>query len=358
MILYGCSDCGLSYPDSGFPYLCPQCGGLFDINNLPDYQRPDQSARGIWKYKDTFGLSEDANPVTLGEGETPLIHIKDGSTSVALKLESLNPSGSYKDRPTSVLTTFLKSRGIRSAVEDSSGNAGASFAAYAARAGIKAKVFVPDTASGPKMKQIASYGAELVSVPGPRSESARKVLEIAESGVAYASHAYLPFGMAGIMTIAYELIEQLHEIPETVIVPAGHGSLLLGVIRGFEVLKNSGVIPHIPQFIGVQARACAPIWAEANHLGEVSEGNTVAEGVKVSNPIRMKPLLEYVKKRTLEMFAVDEKEIMSGMVDLHHAGVYIEPTSAIAWSAYLCKRGELKGPVLIILTGSGLKYTG
>ncbi len=128
-----------------------------------------------------------------------------------------------------------------------SGNAGASFAAYAAKAGIQARVFVPEYASGPKSQQIAAYGAELVRVPGPRSAAADAVLAEARAGKAYASHAYLPFGLAGYATIAFELYEAMGDAPGTIVAPVGHGGLLLGLVRGFRALQASGAITNMPQ---------------------------------------------------------------------------------------------------------------
>ena len=134
-------------------------------------RRWTQSQPGIWRYRHTFtGLPADFPAVSLGEGSTPLLWAEAFGRQVAFKCEYLNPTGSFKDRGTTVITTFLKSRGVTAAVEDSSGNAGASFAAYAARAGIKAGIYVPAAASGPKRQQIEFYGAELHPIEGTRSD--------------------------------------------------------------------------------------------------------------------------------------------------------------------------------------------
>ena len=159
-----CTNCKRLYPESGTPYKCPKCGGLFDIPELVfDSRQVDYTARGIWRYRHTFeGLSADYEPVSLGEGGTPLLWSQAFGRQIAFKCEYLNPTGSFKDRGTSVITTFLKSRGVHSAVEDSSGNAGASFAAYAARAGMRAGIYTPEAASGPKRKQIEFHGANCI----------------------------------------------------------------------------------------------------------------------------------------------------------------------------------------------------
>ena len=135
---------------------------------------------------------------------------------VGFKLEFLNPTGSYKDRGSAVLLSFLRSRRVTQAVEDSSGNAGASFAAYAAACGVQGRVYVPDYASGPKLAQIAAYGAEVYQVAGTRTQTTEAALKAVKHDVAYASHAFMPFGLAGYATLAYELYQQTGE-------SAGHG---------------------------------------------------------------------------------------------------------------------------------------
>ena len=141
-----CSSCGEPYPMSGAPVRCPSCNDLFDFHGSLkfDPKMIDTSQAGLWRYRPSLCLPTKAEVVTLGEGNTPLVWDEWHGRKVGLKLESLNPSGSYKDRGSSVLAAFLKSRGVLDAVEDSSGNAGASFAAYAARAGIRTRIFVPE----------------------------------------------------------------------------------------------------------------------------------------------------------------------------------------------------------------------
>jgi threonine synthase len=278
-----------------------------------------------------------------------------------LKLESLNPSGSYKDRGTAVLISQLLARGIRQAVEDSSGNAGASFAAYAARAGLKGKVFVPEAASGPKRTQIEQYGAELVRVPGPRSAAAAAVLQDVAKGATYASHAYMPFGLAGIATIAYEIWETLNGAPGTIIAPVGHGGLLSGIQRGFAALKNAGKVPRIPYWVGVQAAACAPCWEAYRHkdisaVDFAREDATVAEGVRVRKPVRASAILKEIFSTGGEVLAIDEQEILPAYHELAGRGFYVEPTSALVLCALRKLGVHLPKPVVMVISGSGLKY--
>ncbi len=354
-----CTACHKPYPEQGVPYLCPTCGGVFDWDDLPMYNRSayETGLTGIWRYRSMLGLSAEAPVITLGEGNTPLVWDKVDHLAVGYKMESLNPSGSYKDRGSAVLLSQLEARGVSYAVEDSSGNAGASFAAYAARAGIKARIFVPETASGPKMKQIVVYGADLKAIPGPRSAAADAVRKEAETGVVYASHGYLPFGMAGIATIAYELIDQVGAVPGTVFAPVGHGSLLLGILRGFVNLKKAGEIKSLPRFVGVQSAVCAPIWADYTHQDiQVIEGTTLAEGVRVVKPVRKTALMRELNRSTDRIVTVEEDQILPARNQLALRGIYVEPTSAIVWAAFKRIANEIEGPVVLVMSGNGYKY--
>lgn len=319
----------------------------------------DPELPGIWRYRYSFGLAESAPVTYLGEGDSPLVEGQGFGRKIAFKLESQNPTGSFKDRATAPMVSFLASRGVREAVEDSSGNAGASFAAYAACTGIHGRVFVPDYASGPKRSQIAAYGAELVPIHGLRSDVAAAVRKAADDGAVYASHAYLPFGLPGIATIAYELYEELGEVPGAILAPVGHGSLLLGIAQGFGAMKSAGIIQNQPRLIGVQARACAPLWALSTQgsagLGWVTEGETIAEGVWVLQPIRGDELIKAVEASGGRFLAVDEEQILPARDSLAQVGLFVEPTSAIVWAALPEVAAELPEPIVLILSGSGLK---
>ena len=356
-----CSNCNRPYPSEGTPYRCPKCTAHYDIPQLPpfDLSQIDKRLPGIWRYRQSFILPEQAPVVSLGEGNTPLIWYQVFGHQVGFKLEFLNPTGSYKDRGMAVLLSFLRSRRVQQAVEDSSGNAGASFAAYAAASGIRAGVYVPGYASGPKLAQIAAYGADVYQVKGTRTQTTVAALKAVKQGVAYASHAYMPFGLAGYATLAYELFEQTGKAPGTIITPVGQGGLLLGIGRGFAALQHAGLIESQPKIIGVQALACAPLWALFTYgqqgLSLVSEGQTLAEGVRVRHPLRGDAVLRLVRQTGGLLLAVDEPEIPPAHQALARMGLFVEPTSAIVWKALELAREQLVDPVVVVLTGSGLK---
>lgn len=182
-----CSSCRREHSASVGLWKCPACGGVLELADMPkfDPKLVDRGLRSLWRYQHTFSLPSDATPVSLGEGGTPLILSEVAGRQVWFKLEYLNPSGSFKDRGTTVMVTALAAGHVHEAVEDSSGNAGASFAVYAARAGIHARVFVPAAASGPKRTQIAAYGAELVPVSGPRSMATTAAHQAVASGASW-----------------------------------------------------------------------------------------------------------------------------------------------------------------------------
>ncbi len=351
-----CIRCGRTYPPEPTCVRC-ECGGVLELRGAPALD-PAQIRRDdftLWRYRHTLPVPSDVPPVTLGEGMTPLVEARWGDWPIFFKCEFLNPTGSFKDRGTTVLVTALAAAGVENVVEDSSGNAGCSLAAYAARAGIRAAIYVPAHASPGKRAQIAAYGAQLVPVPGPRSQATQAVLEAAASGAIYASHVYHPFIHAGMKTAAYEIWEQLGgRLPDAVVLPVGHGSLLLGLAQGFAELGG-----RMPRLFGVQAAACAPLtaaWeAGAADPPPVPEGETVAEGVRIAVPVRGRAILEAVRKSGGALLAVTDAETLAAQQRLAHQGFFVEPTSALAVAALEHLRPHLEGTVVVVLTGNGLK---
>ena len=223
-------------------------------------------------------------------------------------------------------------------------------------------IFIPESASGSKRKQIQAFGAQIVPIRGNRAEVANAVKTVADGGAAYASHAYLPFNLPGYATTAYEIYEQLgNTMPGAVIVPAGQGGLLLGLARGFDALRIAYRLnSNSPKMIGVQVRACAPLWARFNNRGiaeaSAEEKSTLAEGVRVSNPLRAPEVLRAIQASKGTIFVCDENMIIPGRDALARLGFYVEPTSAIVWSALEKLIKGLRDPVVVILTGSGYKF--
>lgn len=355
-MIYRCLQCGRPYPEQGVFYRCPHCGSLFDAFDW-HFTPPSASIQtGIWRWRENFGLAPDAPALSLGEGNTPCVWVNIDGRQIAFKCEYQNPSGSFKDRGMAVLMSFLAGRGVQTVIEDSSGNAGAAFAAYAARAGLGGRVFVPAYASGPKRRQIEAYGAEIVSIAGSRRDVAEAALQAAAAGEAYASHAHMPHVLAGYATLAYELQEQVDSAIGAIIVPAGQGGLLLGIGRGFHALHAAGLIDAMPVMVGVQAAACAPFLAVEGRVEQAAE--TLAEGVRIIEPLRHAAVKEQVDRSKGFFVAVDENAILEGRSQLSRRALYVEPTSALVWGALMQTRSHLPEPIVAVLTGSGLKWAG
>ena len=355
-----CTSCALPYPDTGLPHLCPRCGGVFGINHidLASEEAEEPGQPGIWRFRRSLPLPADANPVYLGEGGTPLVEREILGKRVAFKLENLNPTGSFKDRGTAVLTSFMLSRGISAVVEDSSGNAGASLAAYSSAVGISSRIFVPESASGPKLQQMLASGAQVVRVPGAREAAHQAALDfVKQQSLPYASHALLPMGIAGIATIVYELVEQLGQMPGSVIAPVGHGSLFLGLLLGMHALCNREAGTQLPVMVGVQPENCAPLVAHwENKAFAGCQGTSLAEGTQIERPVRGDQILKLVRPGRDVLTAVAEADLLPAFKELAEMGFYVEPTSAMAWCALRKMIEKLPEPVVLVFSGSGLKF--
>jgi threonine synthase len=322
----------------------------------------DTSRFSVWRYAEALLVGAE-HAVSLGEGWTPLVRGEWDGATVHYKLEFMMPSGSFKDRGMTVMVSYLKSRGIERVLEDSSGNAGASLSAYAAAAGLACRILVPETASYPKIAQIAACGADVVTIAGSRQDVAEAALS-QSTEIFYASHNWQPFFVEGTKTLAYELWEQLgFRAPDNLIVPLGYGSNVLGADRGFAELERTGEIPRRPRLFGVQAARCAPYEAAfragAEHLVPVEIGPTVAEGIATSKPTRVAEVLRAVRGTGGAVVAVDEAEIVDALGALARRGLYVEPTSATAAAGLgrllasgVVRPGEI---TVLVLTGSGLK---
>jgi len=223
------SSSGAAYSDE-IARWCGDTGAYLNLAPGEGLRRDDidTGERSIWRYASAIAV-ERSHAVTLGEGCTPLLSRSWQGIPVQFKLEFMMPTGSFKDRGMTVMVSYLKSRGIDYVLEDSSGNAGASLSAYAAAAGMRCRILVPETASYPKIAQIAACGADVVTVRGSRQDVADAALGMS-SEIFYASHNWQPFFVEGTKTLAYELWESLgFKAPDNVVTPLGYGSNVLGL---------------------------------------------------------------------------------------------------------------------------------
>lgn len=348
------------------PRWCGPAGEPLNLSPGSGLRRDDirASERSLWRY--AASLRVDAQQrVTLGEGWTPLVHRAWGGRDVAFKLEYLAPTGSFKDRGTAVLMTYLHAHGVRGILEDSSGNAGASMAAYSTACGMSCRILVPADAPSGKLVQMNAMGATVVSVPGTRQDVAERALAEAAQYF-YASHNWQPFFIEGTKTLAFELWEQCgFTVPDVVIVPLGYGSNVLGLQIGFTELLRVGEIRRMPRIFGVQASNCSPfaaaLQAGVDHAVPFTPQPTMAGGIASQKPVRVAEVLAALRDTNGGLVTVSEKEIAHGLKGLFGCGFYVEPTSASAGAALsqLAARGEIDdaASVVVVLTGSGLKAT-
>src|SRR5271166_1546388 len=320
--------------------------------------------RSLWRYSASLPFAI-AKPVSMGEGCTPLVEQPWRGGRAHFKLEWFAPTGSFKDRGASVMISALRQQGVTQLLEDSSGNGGAAIAAYAAAAGIKAKILVPASTQPGKTVQMRAYGAEVELIPGSRQDTADEAERQAER-IFYASHNWQAFFLQGTKTLAYELWEDLgFRAPDNVLIPTGAGSNVLGCDIGFSELLRCGEIKRLPRLIAVQPANCAPLCASfalgAEDAVPVEIRPTIAEGTAIARPVRAREVLAAIRRSGGAAVAVTEDEIVEAMNDLARSGLYAEPTSASAAAALstLLERGVIRPEetTVLVLTGSGLKAT-
>ena len=311
----------------------------------------------------------NASPVSLGEGHTPVVPLPTiadslGLSSLYVKLEFASPTGSFKDRGTAVMLAVAREFGVEEIVEDSSGNAGASVAAYAARCGIKAHVFAPDSAPETKLRQIKVYGAELHLVPGPREAAAEAALAFCEErSLVYASHNLSPYFLEGTKTLAHELPTDFPDkLPDHIVMPVGNGSLFLGAWLGLKELHHRGAIDTLPKLHVVQAEPVMPIVAafRGQTWAPVPGSRTIAGGISVADPPRLAHVLSILTESGGDAVAIPDSKIKSWQTRLATSeGLFCEPTSAAAFAGLpkLIEAGTISPSetVLVPITGSGLK---
>lgn len=358
-----CSECGRRYPPTA--WRC-DCGGPLDLGGPCGFSVEALRNRPptLWRYREALPSVGNDNVVSLGEGYTPLVPARDGS-ELLFKLDFLFPSGSFKDRGSTVLASVLKELAIPHVIEDSSGNAGASMAAYFAAAGIPVSIYAPATISTAKAAQIRSCGASLVLVKGSRADVTRAA-QAAAAETYYGSHQLSPYFLAGTKTFAFEVWEQLGKrLPDNVVVPVGAGTLLLGAYLGFRQLREAGVTDHLPRLWAAQSESLAPLY-HAFRLGldsvegvEYAVSDGVAEGIRVERPPRHRQILRAVRECGGAITAVNEREIAASWQQLARQGLFVEPTAAVAPAALwrLLQQGAIDPAeiTVVALTGSGLK---
>ncbi|MEM0074748.1 MAG: pyridoxal-phosphate dependent enzyme [Conexivisphaerales archaeon] len=350
-----CNSCG-RVMENPLEYRCT-CGGVFKIEIKEAFKRSEDKVVTLERYRPNFPYIRSI--VSLGEQSTPLVKL---NGNVMLKLDYMNPTGSFKDRGSATLVSAVKSYGkdITELREDSSGNAGASLAAYSARAGYRCHVFVPHTASGAKLEQIKAYGAKLTVVKGSRAQVGEKAQDVSAGGI-YVGHSWHPYFRDGMRTLAYEISEQtkLDEL-DYVFCPVSAGTLFLGIVSGFRHLLESGVVKRMPKIIACQTSKVSPFYhaLKGTHYRAPSQVSSVADALVSTKPPLLELMVNEAKSVGADAEAVEERYIVAAWKELALHGFFVEPSSAVAYAAYkqYSKRKDTsESSTVIVLTGSGLK---
>ena len=357
-----CTKCGKRTSTTTHSPRC-SCGGLFELDFTPpkwDASLIDQNEWSQFRYRRFMALEGEAwRDVTMGEGRTPIISLDD---DVMLKMDYMMPTLSFKDRGAATLVAHMKSIGVKTCVQDSSGNAGNAVAAYAARAGISCEIFVPEGTSPSKIRMIESHGAKANVVPGTRDHCADVCrAKVRDEGAYYANHVYNPFFYEGMKAYIYETFEELGRIPANIVIPVGNGTLFIGAIKALEHLQASGAIEKFPQIIALQSAHCDPLYqawtAKSQEPAHITPSPTMAEGIAIGVPMRGRELLDMARRHNVRFVIAPEEMILAARAAIAARGVYCEHTTAANYAAYLnyCRIYGPTPDTLITMCGAGIK---
>lgn len=352
-----CPYCEMEYNNTYLNFQC-FCGKPLSISYNLDKKNKitfNKGINSIWRYSALLPIDiKLKNAISFGEGITPMFREMHSGKNYFIKLESVNPSGSFKDRGASLLISYLKSIEIEEFVEDSSGNAGLSYSMYAAKGALKANIYVPNYLNENRLFHLKLLNAQIHVIYGSRKDVSDAAL-VAAQNIFYASHAWNPFFLHGIKTIAYELYEQLNNrILPPIFIPAGNGTLLLGVFLGLRDLLALELIDKIPHLYVIQPANCAPLsyFKEKQTLEGFKPHYSVAEGTLIENPPRLLEMLNAIEESQGDIITVSDETILNAFRILNCKGYFIEPTAALAFAAFIEKPLD---NAIVILTGSALK---
>ena len=364
-----CTRCGEHLPADRPQNVCLKDAGVlfprYDLGALKGkFRREDLRGRvaSMWRYAEVL---PDAAPVTLGEGVTPMLRSRECST-VYIKDEGLNPTGSFKARGMSAAVTMARHYGLKKLAVPSAGNAGGALAAYAAAAGIEAHIFMPKDVPIANRIESEYFGAHVTLVDGLISDCARMVAERKErEGWFDVSTLKEPFRIEGKKTMGYEVAEQLDwKLPEAIVYPTGGGVGMIGMWKAFEEMQQLGWIgSERPKMITVQAAGCAPIvraWEEGKGASEMWTGaETFAAGLRVPKAYADYLILDILNKSGGAAVSATDDEILGAV--RHWAsveGVFAAPEGAASLVAYrkLLANGFLRAEDTVVLFNTGTAY--
>jgi threonine synthase len=363
----------------GNHHLCA-CGApllaRYDLDKARAWSRDSLVGRepNMWRYRELLPLFDGEEPVTLGEGFTPLFHARAlgatlGLDRLYIKDESLNPTNSFKARGQSAAITRAKYLGAKTIALPTAGNAGDAAAAYAAAAGLACEVFIPKDAKRPFVDECRLYGANVTLVDGLITDAGRLCAEKGGPlGWYDVSTLKEPYRIEGKKTMAYELAEQLHWTwPDWIVYPTGGGTGMVGMWKAFDEIERIGWVQNAkrPRMVSVQAENCAPIVRAFQQGTEKAQpwenASTVADGLRVPRAIGDFLILRAVRESFGTALAVSDRSMVGGMLAIgKHAGVSAAPEGGAALVAIqrLVEDGSIKPHESVVLfnTGGALKY--
>ncbi|MEO3993602.1 MAG: pyridoxal-phosphate dependent enzyme [Desulfurococcaceae archaeon TW002] len=338
--------------------VCWRCGfqteyrsGLYTCGNCGEPLLVDSDFHESLRKEGTL-IPRELRIVTLGEGRTPLIRSREG---IYLKLEYLNPSGSFKDRGAATAVSEALYRGCKLIIEDSSGNAGISYSAYAGRAGIKVRIYVPYDAPSGKKNLLKALGAEVVEAP-TRDEAAR--LAVSDPEGCYVGHRINPYFLEGMKDLSLELVKELGEV-DYVVGPLASGTLLIGLWKGYSELVEAGMVKHAPKLVAVQACGYESLARYYKPYMSVCRSKAqLPDGIRLMNAPRLQHIAEILKETGGLYVVADDELVLPYLRELWREGIVAEPTSAYGYAVAreLVRDGSVSGKVVVILTGNGIKH--
>ena len=376
-----CSACGKQHDWKRLQNVCPACGKpLFAIYDLAPLRKLDRLKRSsfdgrgksLWRWRELLPLPKDAEPISLGEGDTPLLQANRFGAEVDVDLwikdESLNPTQSFKARGMSVAVSMAKYLGAKKLAVPSAGNAGGALAAYAARAGLEAHIFMPRDTPRANIVECREVGAHVTLIDGLITDCGAEIAKRKEKeGWFDLSTLKEPYRIEGKKTLGYEIAEQLNwKLPEVILYPTGGGTGLIGMWKAFDEMEKLGWIDNRrPRMFSIQASGCAPI-VRAFETGEkfaaeFPNAHTLASGLRVPKAIGDFLMLDILRKSKGGAIAVDDEEMIRTIREVgSKEGLFVAPEAAACFVALKKLRASGKidtgEQVVIFNTGSGIKY--
>ncbi len=382
--IYKCTDCGKEYKKDDVKYLCPVCEAsnttdkppkgvlkvIYDYDNLSSFGDSETLFKRLKEsnYIDLLPLKDDKSLPKLRVGETPFykqnkLRGKELNFNVFFKDDSQNPTFSFKDRASYIVSAYAKENGIETIVAASTGNAGSSLAGICASQNQKAVIIVPAKAPLAKLTQIIMYGAKIIPVIGTYDDAFDLSVKATEKfGWYNRNTAYNPFTIEGKKTVSFEIFEQLNKtLPDRIFVPVGDGVIISGVYKGFEDLLKLRIIKKMPVIVAVQSEGSDNLSRNINsETFELKESNTIADSISVDIPRNFYMAKQFIKKYGGEFISVSDNEIINASVLLSkEIGLFAEPAAATSFAGILNYMNDNKidsaSNNVVLLTGSGLK---